>query len=53
MKRKWKILKQVMNKGNKTGTIDKIVSDNHEITDKALISEAYNEHFISVAARLQ
>ena len=41
-----------MNKESKTVTIDKIVSDNHEITDKALISEAFNEHFSSVAERL-
>ena len=54
------ILKQAMNKTvtidkivkSKTVTIDKIVSDNHEITDKALISEAFNEHFSSVAERL-
>ena len=52
MKRTWKILKQAMNKESKTVTIDKIVSDNHEITDKALISEAFNEHFSSVAERL-
>ena len=52
MKRTWKILKQTMNKESKTVTIDKIVSDNHEITDKALISEAFNEHFSSVAERL-
>ena len=52
MKRTWKILKQAMNKENKTVTIDKIASDNHEITDKALISEAFNEHFSSVAERL-
>ena len=52
MKRTWKILKQNMNKESKTVTIDKIVSDNHEITDKALISEAFNEHFSSVAERL-
>ena len=41
-----------MNKESKTVTIDKIVSDNHEITDKTLISEAFNEHFSSVAERL-
>ena len=51
MKRTWKILKQAMNKKSKTVTIDKIVRDNHEITDKALISEAFNEHFSSVAER--
>ena len=52
MKRTWKILKQAMIKECKTVTVDKIVSDNHEITDKALISEALNEHFSSVAERL-
>ena len=52
MKRTWKILKQAMNKESKTVTVDKIVSDNHEITEKALISEAFNEHFSSVAERL-
>ena len=52
MKRTWKILKQAMNNEIKTVNIDKIVSDNHEITDKALISEAFNEHFSSVAERL-
>ena len=52
MKSTWKILKQAMNKKSKTVTIDKIVSENHEITDKALISEAFNEHFSSVAKRL-
>ena len=52
MKRTWKILKQAMNTESKTVTIDKIVSNNHEITDKALISEAFNEHFSSVAERL-
>ena len=41
-----------MNKESKTVTKDKIVSYNHEITDKALISEAFNEHFSSVAERL-
>ena len=52
VKRTWKILKQAMNKESKTVTINKIVSDNHEITDKALISDAFNEHFSSVAERL-
>ena len=52
MKRMWKILKQAMNKESKTVTIDKIMSDNHEITDKALISDAFNEQFSSVAERL-
>ena len=47
-----KILKQAMNKESKTVTADKSVSDNHEITDKALISEAFNEHFSSIAERL-
>ena len=41
-----------MNKESKTVTIDKIMSDNHEITDKALISDAFNEQFSSVAERL-
>ena len=48
MKRTWKILKQAMNKECKAVTIDKIV----KITDKTLISEAFNEHFSSVAERL-
>ena len=52
MKRMWKILQQTMNKESKTGTTDNIVSDNHEITDKALISEPFNQHFSSVAERL-
>ena len=47
-----KILKQAMNKESKTVTADKSVSDNHEITDKALISEAFNEHFSSIAESL-
>ena len=34
MKRTWKILEKAMNKESKTVTIDKIVSDNHEIIDK-------------------
>ena len=41
-----------MTKESKTVTIDKIVSDNHEITDKALISGAFSEHCSSVAERL-
>ena len=52
MKRRWKILKQAMNKESKTGTTDKIVSDNHEITDKALMSETFNGHFSLVAEKL-
>ena len=28
------------------------MSNNHKVTDKALISEAFNEHFSSVAERL-
>ena len=53
IERTWKILKQAMNKESKIVTIDKIVSDSHhEITDKALISKAFNEHFSSVAERL-
>ena len=52
MKRTWKILKQAMNKESKSVTIDKMVSENHEITDKALISQAFNEHFSSPAKRL-
>ena len=52
MKRMWKILQQTTNKESKIGTIDNIVSDNHEITDKALISEAFNQHFSLVPARL-
>ena len=41
-----------MNKESKTVMIDKIVNDNHEITDKASISKAFNQHFSSVAERL-
>ena len=52
MKRMLKIRKQAMNKESKTVIIDKIVCDNHEITDKALISKAINEHISSVAERL-
>ena len=54
MKRTRTILKQAMNKREQNCYYrvklftDKIVSDNHEITDKALISEAFNEHFSSV-----
>ena len=40
-----------MNKENTAVTIDKIVSDNHAITENVLISEAINEQFSSFAER--
>ena len=41
-----------MNKESKTVTTDKIVSNFMVVSHKALISEAFNEHFGSVAERL-
>ena len=52
LKTTWKILKEVINKDQKTAEINKINVDSETVIDKKTISEALNQHFVSIGERL-
>ena len=52
MKATWKILKEVISKDQKTAETDEINVDGQTVTDKKTISEASNQHFVSIGERL-
>ena len=52
MKATWKILKEVINKDQKTAEINEINVDGQTVTDKKTISETLNQHFVSIGERL-
>ena len=48
----WRILKQVINKDTKSGDIERICYNEELVDNKALISETFNQHFVSVGEKL-
>ena len=52
LKGTWKILKQVMNKGNDQANIQKLLYNGQEINDKQEISENFNDYFIGIGEEL-
>ena len=52
LKGTWKILKQAIGQGNKSVSIDKIVSNGSYISDGGNIARVCNQHFVSVGKRL-
>ena len=52
LKGTWKILRQAIGQGNKSVSIDKIVSNGSDISDSGDIVRVCNQHFISVGTRL-
>ena len=52
MKGTWKILKQAIGQGNKSVSINKIVSNGGDISDSGDIARVFNQHFVSVGRRL-
>ena len=52
LKGTWKILKQVMNKGNDQANIQKLLYNGQEINDKQKISENFNDYYIGIGEEL-
>ena len=52
LKTTWKILKSAIGKPHKTTGIEKININGLEVTDKEIIAEKCNEHFVSIGDRL-
>ena len=52
LKGTWKILRQAIGQGNKSVSIDKIVSNGSDISDSGDIARVFNQHFVSVGKRL-
>ena len=52
LKNTWKILRQVIGKGNSATTIDRIKYEGNEIRDEQQISDACNDHFVSIGDKL-
>ena len=53
LRKTWKILKQAMGRDVKATSIDHVkLGDDDIISDKLKISEAFNEHFVSLGERL-
>ena len=52
LKKTWKVLKEAIGQNNKTCSIDKIVVDDTNQTDKAKIADAFNNHFVSIGEKI-
>ena len=52
LKGTWKILKQAMGQEPKSSTIGKVIHKGYEISDKKVIANICNEHFVFVGKRL-
>ena len=48
----WRILKQVINRDTKSGDIERICHNGELVDSKALISETFNQHFVSIGEKL-
>ena len=47
----WKILKQVINRDTKSGDIERICHNGETVDNKALTSETFNQHFVSIGEK--
>ena len=52
LKNTWKVLKEAIGQNDKTCSIDKIVVDDTNQTDKAKIADAFNNHFVSIGVKI-
>ena len=52
LKNTWKVLKEAIGQNDKTCSIDKIVVDDTNQTDKAKIADAFNNHFVSIGEKI-
>ena len=52
MKNTWKVLKEAIGQNDKTCSVDKIVVDDTNQTDKAKIADAFNNHFASIGEKI-
>ena len=52
LKNTWKVLKEAIGQNDKTCSIDKIVIDDTNQTDKAKIADAFNNHFVSIGEKI-
>ena len=48
----WKVLKEAIGQNDKTCSVDKIVVDDTNQTDKAKIADAFNNHFVSIGEKI-
>ena len=52
LKNTWKVLKEALGQNDKTCSIDKIVVDDTNQTDKAKIADAFNNDFVSIGEKI-
>ena len=52
LKNTWKVLKGAIGQNDKTYSVDKIVIDDTNQTDKVKIADAFNNHFVSIGEKL-
>ena len=52
MKNTLKFLKEAIGQNDKTCSVDKIVIDDTNQTDKAKIADAFNNHFVSIRTKI-
>ena len=52
LKNTWKVLKEAIGQNDKTCSVDKIVVDDTNQTDKAKIADAFNNHFVSIGEKI-
>ena len=52
LKGTWKIPKEAIGQGNKSVSINKIVSNGSNVSDNGDIARVFNQHFVSVGRRL-
>ena len=52
LKNIWKVLKEAIGQNDKTCSVDKIVIDDTNQTDKAKITDVFNNHFVSIGEKI-
>ena len=52
MENTWKVLKEAIGQNDKTCSVDKIVIDGTNQSDKAKIADAFNNHFVSIGEKI-
>ena len=52
LKNTWRVLKEAIEQNDKTCSVDKIVIDDTNQTDKAKIADAFNNHFVSIGENI-
>ena len=52
LKNTWKVLKETIGQNDKTCSVDEIVVDDTNQTDKEEIADAFNNHFVSIGEKI-